>query len=127
MQTSKSMLSNKKVDILKEEFKVYIQTKYSHLKDKSVILSDAFYLYRHDVGIRLWEALENEHSMKRCQGLLEAYFTSEHKVKNPTSNTNTYMRSIKILTEFIDNKYGGVKALIENDKHKIHYPRRTCT
>jgi hypothetical protein len=53
VQTSISKLSNKKVDALKKEFKTYVQTKYSHLKDKSVILSDAFYLYRHDIGIKL--------------------------------------------------------------------------
>lgn len=109
-----------KVKEIKQAFKEYIEIEYGHLKDKSVILSDAFYLNRHDIGIKLWEALESEQSMKHCQDLLEDYFTSEHKVKNPTSNTYTYMRSIKILKEFIDKSYGGITAVLENEMNKVN-------
>ncbi|MEK5176721.1 hypothetical protein NST63_26635 [Heyndrickxia sp. FSL W8-0496] len=55
---------------IKQAFKEYIEIEYGHLKDKSVILSDTFYLNRHDIGIKFWEALESEQSMKHCQDLL---------------------------------------------------------
>lgn len=108
-------IEDRKVEQLKKEFKEYLQVKYSHLKDKSVILSDAFYLYRYDIGISLWAALESEQSMMNCRKKLESYFTYVHKVKDPTGNSFTYIRAMKILKEFIDKTYGGIKAFIEKE------------
>lgn len=86
---------------------------------KSVILSDAFYLYRYDIGMTLWSALESKQTMMNCHKLLESYFTNVHKVKDPAGNASVYMRSIKILKEFIEKTYGGVTAFLENEADEI--------
>ncbi|WP_163537590.1 hypothetical protein [Gracilibacillus sp. YIM 98692] len=103
------------MNALKTEFKEYLNKKFSHLKDKSVIVSDAFYLNRYDIGISLWEALNSEKSMNLCRELLVDYFTNVHKVKNPSSNSSVYMRSMKILKDFIDKTYGSVTLYIESE------------
>ncbi|MFP7442922.1 hypothetical protein SFC50_04385 [Bacillus infantis] len=114
------VVENIKVEQLKKAFKEYLQVEYIYLKDKSVILSDAFYPYRYDIGMSLWAALESEQSMMNCRSLLETYFTNVHKVNNPNSNASTYMRSMKILKEFIDKAYGGVSEFIKLDVEKIN-------
>lgn len=60
MQDLDVLVDDRKVDALKKTFREYLQVEYSHLKDKSVILSDAFYLYRYDIGMTLWSALESK-------------------------------------------------------------------
>lgn len=52
------------IDDLREGFEQYLETEYAYLKDKNVTLSDAFYVYRHNVGIGFWEALRNEKTME---------------------------------------------------------------
>ena len=42
------------IEDLREGFRQYLEVEYAHLKDKNVALSDAFYLYRHNVGIGFW-------------------------------------------------------------------------
>lgn len=118
---SKSKINDKKILTLKAQFKGYLQMNYGHLKDKSVVLSDAFYLYRHDIGMSLWLALESDQSMMQCRKLLESYFTYVHKVNDSTNNSATYMRSMKILKEFIDKTYGGVTSFIEKEVGDVQY------
>ena len=108
------------IEDLRDGFREYLEVEYAHLQNKSVVLSDAFYLYRHNVGIGFWEALKNEVAMERCRKMLEAYFQDVRKMKSPRSNSYTYMSSIKILKEFIDKTYGGLQGEtnIESDQYK---------
>lgn len=96
------------IDDLREGFRRYLDAEYPHIKNKSVTLSDAFYLQRHNIGISFWEALRNEGTMELCREKLEKYFNDVRKMKSPRSNSFTYMSSIKILKEYIDKTYGGV-------------------
>lgn len=96
------------IDDLREGFRQYLEVEYSHIQNKGVVLSDAFYLHRHNVGIGFWEALRNEDTMELCREKLEVYFKDIRMMKSPRSNSFTYMSSIKILKEFIDKTYGGV-------------------
>lgn len=96
------------IDDLREGFRRYLDAEYPHIKNKSVTLSDAFYLQRHNIGISLWEALRNEGTMELCREKLEKYFKDVRKMKSPRSNSFTYMSSIKILKEYIDKTFGGV-------------------
>lgn len=124
-QDRSSTVSDEKARILKSAFKQYINTKYAHLKDKSVIFSDAFYPYRYDIGMDFWDVLKSEESVKRCRELLEIYFTNVRNVKSPVGNSHVYIRSIKLLKEFIDATYGGSDKFIElsegemNDKNVL--------
>lgn len=96
------------IDDLREGFRRYLEAEYPHIKNKSVTLSDAFYLQRHNIGISFWEALRNEGTMEQCREKLEEYFKDVRKMKSPRSNSFTYMSSIKILKEYIDKTFGGV-------------------
>jgi len=96
------------IDDLREGFRRYLDAEYPHIKNKSVTLSDAFYLQRYNIGISLWEALRNEGTMELCREKLEKYFKDVRKMKSPRSNSFTYMSSIKILKEYIDKTFGGV-------------------
>lgn len=106
---------NALIEELREGFRNYLKTEYAHLKDKMVVLSDSFYLTRHNVGISFWEALRNEHTMEKCKKKLEKYFSDVRKVKDPKNNASSYMWSMKILKEYIDKRYGGIQTLLENE------------
>ncbi|WP_353892888.1 hypothetical protein PRVXH_002275 [Proteinivorax hydrogeniformans] len=103
------------IDDLREGMRQYLEMEYSHLKDKNVALSDAFYAYRHNVGVGFWESLKNEQAMECCREKLEEYFVNVRKVKTPRSNSYSYLRSMKILKEYIDKSYGGVQKFLENE------------
>ena len=127
VQNTSGKVSGDKVQALKSAFKQYISHEYALFKDKSIIISDAFYPYRYDIGIDLWDALVSEESKHRCRELLEIYFTNVRKVKSPLRNSHVYMRSIKILKEFIDTTYGGVDAFLQlqfNEIEELHTPIR---
>ena len=103
------------IDDSREGLRQYLEMEYSHLKDKNVVLSDAFYVYRHNVGVGFWESLKNEQTMEHCREKLEDYFINVRKVKTPRSNSYSYLRSMKILKEYIDKSYGGVQNFLENE------------
>jgi hypothetical protein len=102
--------NNVLIEDLREGFRQYLESEYTYLQNKGVVLSDAFYLHRHNIGIGFWEALRNEITMEQCREKLEAYFKDVRKMKSPRSNSYTYMSSIKILKEFIDKTYGGLQG-----------------
>lgn len=111
MNTNMDTLNNNVlIEDLREGFRQYLESEYTYLQNKGVVLSDAFYLHRHNIGIGFWEALRNEITMEQCREKLEAYFKDVRKMKSPRSNSYTYMSSIKILKEFIDKTYGGLQG-----------------
>lgn len=113
------------IDDLREGFKQYLDAEYGHIQNKSVVISDAFYLHRHNIGINFWEALRNEKTMELCREKLEEYFKDVRKMKFPRNNSFTYMSSIKILKEFIDKNFGGVnrdKNTKSNEDENIALP-----
>ena len=109
---------------LREGFRQYLEVEYTHIQNKGVVLSDAFYLQRHDIGIGFWEALRNEKTMELCRENLEIYFRDVRKMKSPRSNLFTYMSSIKILKEYLDKNHGGVldELNVERDEVSIVKP-----
>jgi hypothetical protein len=112
---------------LKEQFKQYLNDNYSHLKDKGIVFSDAFYPYRHDIGIEFWDVFIDEDSLKKARQLLEIRFTNEKSHKDPKRNSYGYMRTFKIFKRFLDNTYGGVAeyleyALANNPKEPEYVP-----
>lgn len=103
-------ISEEKVRLLRAGFKQYLNSEYAHRKDKSTILSDAFYPLRHDIGVDFWNILSSEEAIKRCRERLESFFRNERQ-KNHQRMTLEYMNSIKILKRFIDDKFGGVDKI----------------
>mgnify|MGYP003593965275 FL=1 len=106
-------ISEEKVRLLRAGFKQYLNSEYAHRKDKSTILSDAFYPLRHDIGVDFWNILSSEEAIKRCRERLESFFRNERQKKSPANDAGVYMNSIKILKGFIDDKFGGVDKFIK--------------
>lgn len=106
-------LSNSHTKKIRESFRNYIEKNYPTLKDKNIVVSDAFYPLRHDIGIGFWDIFKNENSIKRCQILLEQHLEQKKRLK-PKSDASTYIGSIKKLKEHIDISYGGVQGLMND-------------
>ncbi len=98
---------------MKKEFKDYLESNYQHIKSIPTITSDAFYIDRHDIGINLYDALKNEQSLYLCKKKLEQYFSNVKKVKSPKSNSSSYLYSITLLKEYIDNTYGEIAIFLK--------------
>ena len=117
------IISDKKVQALRTIFKQYMNSEYAHLKSKSTIFSDAFYPLRYDIGMSLWDVLENEESIQRGRLRIEEYFRKVPNRNNPTNDASVYMNAIKKLKEFMDHTFGGVGQFIKlsedelRDKH----------
>ena len=106
-------ISNSHIEALREQFKKYLNDSYGHLKDKGVIYSDAFYPYRHDIGIEFWDVFIDENSLRKARELLEIKFINENSHKDPKRDSYGYMRTFKIFKEFLDSTYGDVASYIE--------------
>lgn len=103
------------LDNLKYKFRRYLESNYSHVKNIAIVQSDAFYVYRHNIGISFWKSMENEDTMENCREKLEEYFSSVRNVKTPRSNSFSYLSSMKILKEMIDKEYGGIDKFLEKE------------
>lgn len=112
-------MSEEKAQHLKLGFKQFINTEYSHRKDKSTILSDAFYPYRHDIGIKLWDALSSKESMLRCRDKLTAYFENEKDHITVSQNVSVYMSSIKKLKQYVDITFKGIDKFMELNNEEL--------
>lgn len=112
-------ISEEKVRLLRAGFKQYLNSEYAHRKDKSTILSDAFYPLRHDIGEDFWNILSSEDAIKRCRERLESFFRNERQKKSPATDAGVYMNSIKILKGFIDDKFGGVDKFIKLSEDEL--------
>ena len=109
----KNRIGNSHIEALRKQFKKYLNDNYEHLKDKSVIYSDSFYPYRHDIGMDFLDIFIDDNSLRKARELLEIKFSNEKSHKNPRMNSYGYMRTFKIFKEFIDNTYGTVDGHIE--------------
>lgn len=111
------MLNNEEllIENLKYKFKRYLELNYSHIKNIGVVQSDAFYIYRHNIGISFWKSIESEDKLEICREKLEEYFSSVRNAQTPRSNSFSYLSSLKILKEMIDKQYGGVDKFLENE------------
>ena len=120
MQQNRGMdVSDKKVQTLKAMFKQYMNSEYAHMKSKSTIFSDAFFPLRHDIGMALWDVLENEESIQRGRLRIEEYFRNVSNRNNPANDANVYMNAIKRLKEFMDHAFGGVGQFIKLSEDKL--------
>ena len=113
-------ISDDKAKDLRGAFMQYILGKYPERKDTSNIVSDSFYPLRHNIGMTLWDILENDVSMKNGQKCLKDYFCNQGNRKSPENDASAYLSSIRYLKEFIDHSLGGVKQFFDNDGCKLN-------
>lgn len=112
-------ISDSEITVIRGQFKKYLNDNYAHLKDKSVICSDTFFPYRHDIGMNFWDIFVDENSLGKARELLEIKF-NERSRKNPKSNSSVYMHQLNIFKDFLDSTYGGVGRYLEFAKLNQH-------
>ena len=89
----------KNIPELRKGFKQYLAETHSDLSKPEIIVSDAFYINSHDVGITFEDALK-EKGTEKLKEKLKAYFSSIGR-KNPTGQTHNYLRNFRLLKEYV--------------------------
>jgi len=68
--------------------------------------SDAYYLYNNRRGITLEEALTADDGLQKAYDAIEHFYTDNPtQTNNPSGSTRGYLRSLRMLKEFLDEKY----------------------
>ena len=68
--------------------------------------SDAYYLFNNERGITLEEALTAEAGLQRAYDAIERFYTDNPtQTNNPSGSARGYLRSLRMLKEFLDEKY----------------------
>lgn len=93
---------------LQQEFKEYLKVRFPQYKDIKSIVSDSFYPCRYDIGIEFFSIFSDKESLKKAQVLLEKHFREVKNHQHPKHNAILFKRTLLILKEFFDEKYGGV-------------------
>lgn len=117
---------------LRAGFKKFLNTEYSQLTHKNIICSDAFYIFRQDLGIEPMEILSSEDGIEKCRTKLMEYFLEKGR-KNPKSDSYTYCRAIKLLREYItgvtvsvsvgEEKNKEITRTAKKSKNRVDIPR----
>lgn len=68
--------------------------------------SDAYYLHNNDRGITLQEALTTDGGLQRAYDAIERFYTENPtQTNNPSATARGYLRSLRMLKEFLEDKY----------------------
>lgn len=108
-------IDSKNIPELRKGFKQYLAENHSDLSKPEIIISDAFYINSHDVGITFEEALK-EKGTEKLKEKLKAYFVSIGR-KNPTGQTHNYLRNFRLLKEYVT---GNKDELVLFDKEELN-------
>lgn len=92
--------SKEELSKLRYNFRIFLDENYSNLKQKSVLCSDAFYIFRSNIGINFNEVLENEDGLEKYRQLLFYHFKNKGR-KNPNSDSFTYCNALRYLVKFV--------------------------
>lgn len=123
---NKINLSTSQIMRIRDSFRSYIENDYPTIKDKNIIISDAFYPLRHYIGMEFWDIFQSEDSIKKSQKLLEKLLQQKNRV-NPKSDASTYIGSIKKLKDHMDLTYGGVENFLNSAKLEDEHTSATDT
>lgn len=94
------MLDIENKEQLKLGFKQFLNERYDHLSHKDVICSDAFFLFRNDLGIDPKDVLTLTTGMDTYRDKLIKHFAGKGR-KNPKSDAYTYCRCVRLLKEYV--------------------------
>ena len=108
-------IDSKNIPELRKGFKQYLAENHSDLSKPEIIVSDAFYISSHDVGITFEDALK-EKGTEKLKEKLKAYFVSIGR-KNPTGQTHNYLRNFRLLKEYVT---GNKDELVLFDKEELN-------
>ncbi len=82
------------------EFKKWLSTNYPKLKSVTInsTASDAFYIFRHDIGITFEEIIEGKKTLYDYKEVVKGYLLSNGK--NPGTRPSVYTSHLKYLIEY---------------------------
>lgn len=100
----KSIISIQQIQSLKNEFREYLKKRQPDWTDSTVStrMSDAFYALNNNVGIDFWTGLTSESLLKEVRDKIRDYFAYEKKYENPESRADSYLTSLRLLKDFLD-------------------------
>ena len=103
----KEMIDKKFIDenleFVKSDFLRYLNLNYMHLDYKQTIISDAFYIFRFDIGIDPMLVMNDDTAIKLCKEKLIEKFTSKKRA-NPSGSASSYCTHINLLKEYINSE-----------------------
>jgi hypothetical protein len=93
---------------VRDEFRAWLISHNPEWSSGTVTMhySDAYYLYNNRRGITLEEALIAENGLQRAYDAIERFYTDNPtQTNNPSSSARSYLRSLRMLKEFLDENY----------------------
>jgi hypothetical protein len=102
---------------LRDEFRNYIRQQHPEWADSTVDMhkSDAYFLKNNDVGISLTEAIANEEALLVARDKIRDYLRDVSRVGNPESGANGYLRTLRMLKEYLSKRPAPVTALSKDN------------
>lgn len=83
--------------------------------------SNAYYLYNNRCGITLEEALTTGDGLQRAYDAIERFYTDNPtQTNNPSDSARSYLRSLRMLKEFLDENY---PELLDTNSEVVSTPR----
>ena len=93
---------------VRDAFRAWLVTHHPKWSNGTVTMhySDAYYLYNNRRGITLEEALTADNGLQKAYDVIEQFYTDNPtQTNNPSGSARGYLRSLRMLKEFIDENY----------------------
>ncbi len=93
---------------IRAAFRRWLGEQHPEWSDNTVSMhcSDAYYLYNRKRGISLEEALTADDGLQRAYDAIEQFYTTNPtQTNNPSGSARGYLRSLRMLKEFLADKY----------------------
>ncbi|MEN6384668.1 MAG: HTH domain-containing protein [Phycisphaerales bacterium] len=93
---------------VRDAFRAWLTTHNPEWSSRTVTMhySDAYYLYNNKRGITLEVALTADDGLQKAYDAIERFYTDNPtQTNNPSGAARGYLRSLRMLKEFLDEKY----------------------
>lgn len=111
----RSVISAELSQNIRAEFRAWLTEQHPDWSSNTVTMhySDAYYLYNNERGVTLEEALTAEDGLQRAYDVIERFYTDNPtQTNNPSGSARGYLRSLRMLREFLDEKYPGLLGVL---------------
>ncbi len=112
----------------KKEFKEYLRQKNNDwdMKKVEIHAMRAFFAINDDVCVLFWESLIDDKSLDRAKEGILSYLSNELDFNAALLYTDEYFGDMKLLKVFFDERYNGVKSLLDGENKDIEDIYNLC-
>lgn len=112
------MILDEHLKDFKKEFKEYLREKNPAWDKKKIEIHAmrAFFAANDEADILFWESLIDDDSLNRAKEGILSYLSNELDYKAALLYTDEYFADMKLLKMFFDDRYDGVKNLIDDER-----------